>query len=255
MASGAAVRTALALPAWSPCLWVRMTWPTADQSSPIPASPAWISSSLPATPVSTMAASPPRTKMYADTKPRLTLVQSAPPAAPDRGGLEAPATAEAEGPAPPPGPVLDPALAAAATDPLLDPLGAHPAIPRTAIAAAPRPRSARKTRRVSITRAMSVDGTADGSMRFTRRISPCRCSGTRPLTCPTARGAPRHDDRRAGPRRRDGPALGAGSRGRHCPACGGLLDGRRPRAPGPSRDRRVRWRATPARDRREGPGH
>ncbi len=48
-----------------------------------------MSSALPATPVSTMVASPPRTRMYADTKPRLTRSQSNAAASPDGGGAVA----------------------------------------------------------------------------------------------------------------------------------------------------------------------
>ena len=49
-----------------------MTCPTALQSSPTAVSPVSIAPSLPGVPVSTTAASPALTRMYADTNPRLT---------------------------------------------------------------------------------------------------------------------------------------------------------------------------------------
>src|SRR4051794_13902942 len=111
----------------------------------MPPSAVAISSSLPATPVSTTIASPPRTRMYADTNPRFTRVQAAGP--PESGGGLAEARV-----APPDAPAGDaPAEpdafegrddAAVNDDP-------HPATDRRASATDPRPRSARNARRVN----------------------------------------------------------------------------------------------------------
>ena len=63
------------LPMWSGCRCVRMTWPTSSQPSPMADRPASICGALPATPVSTTAASPLRASTYADTNPRDTRLQ------------------------------------------------------------------------------------------------------------------------------------------------------------------------------------
>src|SRR6478609_7516077 len=160
------------LPAWSGCLWVRITCATDDQVRPSPSRLDSMAPSLPATPVSTMAASPPRTSTYADTNPRLTRSQASAPA---------------------PLPALDDAAGAAEAGPLgggvgggvaaeldagLDApaLGAHAATDTMASANPPRPRSARKVRRVI--------GTGDGIRPMVRPSS--RAGSARPPTPPPA---------------------------------------------------------------------
>src|SRR5262245_28900122 len=105
-----------------------------------------MSSSLPDTPVSTTAASPPRISTYADTNPRLTRCHVTPSPEGD-GGLEADGLALPDGPpGDDPAGVADGASEAdGAAVPL--PAGAHPAIPTIAMAAVPRPRSTRNDRR------------------------------------------------------------------------------------------------------------
>ncbi len=123
-----------------------------------------MSSALPATPVSTTAASPPRTRMYAETKPRLTRVQSIPPAVgePDASVVAAAlgmGVPEPEGDVP-----AAESLGPSAPDArgVVD-AAAQPATPRTASATEPRPRSARKVRRVR-----------NGRMTITRDRTPGR---------------------------------------------------------------------------------
>src|SRR5262245_53809536 len=93
-----------------------------------------IAPSLPPTPVSTIVTSPARASRYAETKPRLTRVHATAPVAaeppPDGGAVDALPLGVELGLVPPP-------------------LGAQPAMPRTATASAPRPRSARNRRRVT----------------------------------------------------------------------------------------------------------
>src|SRR6188768_1790170 len=125
MASGARSRTTPALPAWSPCLWVRITCPTAAHPSDSEPSAASMASALFSTPVSTRAASPPRTRRYADTNPRFTRLQvSAPPVAAD-------ADADADGGGVDPLPGVDDAApgVADADAPADEDAGAHAAMP------------------------------------------------------------------------------------------------------------------------------
>src|SRR5687767_11644377 len=67
-----------------------MRWARASQPRPIPVSDASMAPSLPPTPVSTRAASPPRTSRYAETNPRFTRSQATASALlPDAGGVDA----------------------------------------------------------------------------------------------------------------------------------------------------------------------
>src|SRR5919107_3257432 len=68
------------LPTWSGCLWVSTTCRTPAHPGPASSSTSPIASALPPTPVSTTAASRPRTSTYADTKPRFTRDQATWPA-------------------------------------------------------------------------------------------------------------------------------------------------------------------------------
>src|SRR6187402_3129007 len=105
MASGARSRTTPALPAWSPCLWVRITCPTAAQPSDSDPSAASIASALFSTPVSTSAASPPHAAdadadADADGEDASPGVDDAPPGDAD-AGADADADADAPGVADP----------------------------------------------------------------------------------------------------------------------------------------------------------
>src|SRR5688572_9746241 len=119
-----------------------------------------MSSSLPAVPVSTTAASPARARTYADTNPRFTRSQVIPtPGAagdPAGGASEPGGSAEPDdglGDAPP-----DAAADRGLAPPLgLDAAGAQPAIPTTASATVPRPSSARKRRREKLIGALITD--------------------------------------------------------------------------------------------------
>ena len=143
-----------------------------------------ISSSLPATPVSTIAASPPRARMYAETNPRLTRDQrSAPPAESD-GGVDDPA-ADAPGVAPgdvpgvgdePPAPLDAEGRAEAIA------AGEQAASEMTARANAPLPRSATKVRR-SMRRVSSTGGLPRrGSGPVQGPIRPAIAPGSGPRT-------------------------------------------------------------------------
>jgi hypothetical protein len=133
------------LPTWSLCLWVRITSPTADQSTPTWAMASSIEPALPPTPVSTMAAWAPRTRTYADTNPRLTRCQ----ANSSRAGGTAPGgepSADGSLGGCEPGVGVEPAAEADGRVVACAP-GEQAATLMTASANAPRPRSAMKVRR------------------------------------------------------------------------------------------------------------
>src|SRR5688572_19731397 len=174
-----------------------MRWARASQPRPIPVSDAPMAPSLPPTPVSTRAASPPRTRRYAETNPRFTRSHVTPPLPPDAGGLDA---AGGLAPAGPPRPLdgVGPVPAELADDALGEgeprALGEQPAMVTRAMATAPWPRSARKARR-SMTRfacstvascelgVSSVQGTVRSGRRgwIRQRTETQRPSGTLPV--------------------------------------------------------------------------
>src|SRR6185437_45110 len=135
------------LPAWSACLWVRITWPTWPQSSPPAVMAWWIAPSLPATPVSTMTASPARTRTYAETKPRFARCHVTPPAADEGGAPAEPPDAPAD-PADEPPPAADAPAVDADGPPELSAVGPQPATLSTASAMVPRLAWTRNERRL-----------------------------------------------------------------------------------------------------------
>ena len=141
--------TSPTLPAWSGCLWVSTTWRTPAHPGPAESSTLPIASALPATPVSTTAAWPPRTRTYAATKPRSTRDQRSP--AP-------PPLAEASSSSPPRRSAGPPAS-----------LPPQPATPSTATARAPRPDQVRKVRRPTGRREAVPMDRRSGRVRRTSR--------------------------------------------------------------------------------------
>ena len=131
-----------------------MTWPTFAQPRPAASRASAIAPSLPGTPVSTTAASPPRARMYADTKPRLTRCQAVgPPAVPEPdpdpdGASPEPAAVDAEAAAPSPGGDAGALAADDARGTRIRRGAAQPATPSTATARPARPRSTRNRRRL-----------------------------------------------------------------------------------------------------------